>query len=671
MAERALATAFVNIVPGTQQLEQYLKKDLGDQAGMGGQIAGQKLGSGLVDKAKSFIGPLLATFSAVAVTRFVSESVTAASDLNEAGTAATAIFGDAVGKINKWAQGAATSLGQSNVQAIDAAKSFGIFGQAAGLAADDNAAFSMELGNLSADFASFYNATPDEAITAIGAALRGEAEPIRRFGVLMNDATLKAEAMKLGLIDSTKTALTPQQKILAAHALIMNQSAVAQGDFAKTSEGMANQQRIAAAQVENLKAKLGAVLLPVVTNLISVFNDKMMPAIEGFITGVKDGWAWIQANSSWLMPLAVGLTTMAIGFQIANTAATIAAAGGLMKYLAATKMGIAIQAAWNAVMAMNPLTIIIIAIVALVAALVWFFTQTELGQQIWQGFVDAIGMAWNWLWESVLKPVFDFIAAAFQFLWDVVISPIVSLILLYIGLWAALITFLWEAVIQPVFKFIGDIFNWLWTNVIKKVIDFIVDYFKMWGKIITWIWENVISPVFKFIGGIFDWLWKSVIEPVIKWITGAFEAVGKTVSDVFGGIGKFIKGVFDGILTVLKAPINAVIDFINLLIDGLNLIKIDIPDWVPGWGGKKIGFDIPHIPKLAKGGFVDSPTTALIGEAGPEVVTPLKDFERMMGIGNGNNSGKTINYYAAPNQSLDADQALFDALKRAKVLAGW
>lgn len=76
------------------------------------------------------------------------------------------------------------------------------------------------------------------------------------------------------------------------------------------------------------------------------------------------------------------------------------------------------------------------------------------------------------------------------------------------------------------------------------------------------------------------------------------------------------------------------------------------------------------IKKFATGGFVTGPTNALIGEAGPEVVYPLKDFERMMGLDQ-KSTGNTLIYNAAPNQSLDAEQALFQAMKRAKVVAGW
>jgi hypothetical protein len=75
-------------------------------------------------------------------------------------------------------------------------------------------------------------------------------------------------------------------------------------------------------------------------------------------------------------------------------------------------------------------------------------------------------------------------------------------------------------------------------------------------------------------------------------------------------------------------------------------------------------------PKLATGGLVTGPTNALIGEAGPELVIPLDKFESWMNMGMGGN-GKAINYYAAPNQSLDNEQELFQAMKRAKVVVGW
>jgi hypothetical protein len=120
---------------------------------------------------------------------------------------------------------------------------------------------------LSSDLASFNNTTPEQAINAIGSALRGEAEPLRAYGVLLDDASLRQSALSLGIIKTTKEALTPQQKVLAAQALIYQQTGAAQGDFERTSDGLANKTRILTAQLENAKTTIGEALLPIVLEL--------------------------------------------------------------------------------------------------------------------------------------------------------------------------------------------------------------------------------------------------------------------------------------------------------------------------------------------------------------------------------------------------------------------
>jgi hypothetical protein len=124
---------------------------------------------------------------------------------------------------------------------------------------------------LASDLASFYNTNADEAINAIGAALRGESEPIRKYGVLLDDATLKAKAMEMGLYDG-KGALDAQAKSLAAYEVILDQTTDAQGDFSRTSDGLAGQQKILTAQLENLKTTMGTNLLPVAKEVITQLN---------------------------------------------------------------------------------------------------------------------------------------------------------------------------------------------------------------------------------------------------------------------------------------------------------------------------------------------------------------------------------------------------------------
>jgi hypothetical protein len=222
---------------------------------------------------KNLAGTLGLALGAQEVIRFTKQTIDAASDLNETVSKSQQIFGTASKSVEQFASNSAKQFGMSKKTAIDAAASFGTFGKAAGLTGEDLGTFSTDLVALSADLASFGNTTPEEAALALGAALRGEAEPIRKFGVLLDDATLKQEALAMGLIETTKSALTPQQKVLAANAVILKQTSDAQGDFAKTSGGAANQQRIMSATLEDIQTKLGEKLLPAFQQGIQTLNE--------------------------------------------------------------------------------------------------------------------------------------------------------------------------------------------------------------------------------------------------------------------------------------------------------------------------------------------------------------------------------------------------------------
>lgn len=208
------------------------------------------------------------------------DAVKAASDLSETVSKVNVLFGETAKDIEDFADGAASALGQTKKQALDAAATFATFGKAAGLSGKDLSGFSTDFVKLASDLASFNNTSPEQAINAIGSALRGEAEPLRAYGVLLDDASLRQAALKLGIISTTKDALTPQQKVLAAQALIYEQTSAAQGDFERTSDGLANKTRILTAQLENAKTTIGAALLPIVLELATLFSEKVIPIVE-------------------------------------------------------------------------------------------------------------------------------------------------------------------------------------------------------------------------------------------------------------------------------------------------------------------------------------------------------------------------------------------------------
>jgi hypothetical protein len=199
------------------------------------------------------------------------EAVKAASDFNEEVSKSKVIFGDSADDIKAFSKTTASSLGISSTQALKATSTFATFGKASGLVGKDLTKFSKGATTLAADLGSFYNTNADDAILAIGSALRGESEPIRKYGVLLNESTIKAKAMEMGLYDGTG-ALDIQAKSLATYEVILDQTKDAQGDFARTSDGLAGQQKILDATFADLKTRLGTSLLPVMLEVVEQAN---------------------------------------------------------------------------------------------------------------------------------------------------------------------------------------------------------------------------------------------------------------------------------------------------------------------------------------------------------------------------------------------------------------
>lgn len=225
-------------------------KEIGQAEGALGKLsaAGKVLGATFAAAGASFV-----VFQGA---RFIGDSIKAAADLGESLSKTRVIFGESAREIERFSETAALALGQTRQQALDAASTFAVFGKAANLTGPELVNFSTRLTSLASDLSSFYNTNPADAITALGAALRGENEPIRRYGVMINEAALQQKALELGIIGSLGP-LTQQQKTLAAYELIFDQTKDAQGDFTRTQDGLANSTRTLQAAFENAKAAIG------------------------------------------------------------------------------------------------------------------------------------------------------------------------------------------------------------------------------------------------------------------------------------------------------------------------------------------------------------------------------------------------------------------------------
>jgi tape measure domain-containing protein len=307
--------------------------------------------------------------------------------------------------------------------------------------------------------------------------------------------------------------------------------------------------------------------------------------VSSAATAVNTGATNQNASALGRLTLAQRISSIAMGI---GTTATLIGAGALRVFGAAVKV------------AMGPVGIIIAIIGALVAGLVWFFTQTEVGQGIVQTAfaaikvaVAAVGDAFAWLWENAIKPAWDGIATGASWLWTSVLQPVFAGIGTavqavggwFVMLWTDYISppltaignavgYLWSAWISPVFQLIGAVvkwaagiiwtaasgivdvlagtlgaaFSWLWTGVIQPVFGFIGGAISTWWTVTSTIFMAVVSFLQGTLGAAFNWLWTSVIQPVFGFIGGAislwwnglvlpvFTAVTTTLRNVLGPV---------------------------------------------------------------------------------------------------------------------------------------
>ena len=205
-------------------------------------------------------------FASGVVIAGIKKLIDSASSLNETVGKSRVIFGASSASMEAWAETLATSFGISKQEGLEASAQFASMFQILKVGDKDAERMSKSLVELASDMGSFNDKSIEEALLAISSGLRGQNEPLLKFNIMLDAATLKAKALEMGLTDG-KGALDLQSKALAAYATIMQQSAVQQGNFGDTSDDLANSLKILAAESENASAAMGNKLLPAMTRI--------------------------------------------------------------------------------------------------------------------------------------------------------------------------------------------------------------------------------------------------------------------------------------------------------------------------------------------------------------------------------------------------------------------
>lgn len=279
-----------------------------------------------------------------------------ASAQEEAVNKAAQTFKESAKEVERWADTSANAYGLTKAEALSYSSTMGQILSASGIARDEMAEMSLTLLKLSGDMASFNDIDPTEALQKLQSGLVGEVEPLRAVGVLLSEAAVKRKAVAEG-IAAEGEALTDAQKVLARYQLILESTADQQGDFARTSESLANKQRIAAASAEDLGAKFGKILQPIFITGLDLAQDLVKRFDE--LDEAQKKWALGMAGAAVaagpLLTVFGSLTTSAVtlgsvmagmsagGGPIASIGASLAAVGPAGGLAIAALAGVALQ----------------------------------------------------------------------------------------------------------------------------------------------------------------------------------------------------------------------------------------------------------------------------------------------------------------------------------------
>lgn len=255
-----------------QQLGNLVWKITGDSTDFDKKLGSTSKKLAAFGKKANKIGKSLTKFVTLPLVGLGVAAVKLASDVNESINAVNVVFEDAADTIQDFGKTASTAAGLSRTEFNELATVIGAQLKQSGQDINDVADNTVNLTQRAADLASVFNTSVKDAAGALGAALRGESEPARRFGITISDAAVQAEALATGLVKS-KSEITDQIKVQARYSLILKQSNDVAGDFANTSDGVANSTRILLAEVKDVGAELGQILLPIVRDVISGLRD--------------------------------------------------------------------------------------------------------------------------------------------------------------------------------------------------------------------------------------------------------------------------------------------------------------------------------------------------------------------------------------------------------------
>lgn len=482
-----------------------------------------------VGRMQSALGKMAvpAAIAGAAVVAFGKNAVDAASRVQQSMGAVQTVFGKSAGQVERWAAGAADSVGLAKSEYGELASTLGASLKNMGVPMGQLAGQTNDLIKLGADLSATYGGTTKEAVEALGSALRGETDPIERYGISIKQATIEAEMARRGTDKLTGAAAT-QAKTQALLALVTKQSGKAVGAFAREADTAEGQAQRNAAAWENAQAAIGLAFLPAVTAA-----SKALAAM-----GV-----WVEKNSKLAQILIVVIGGVAAAILAANVA--------LKAYAVATEVvGVVSKATWLA----NPVFLVVAAVVALAVGIVVLYKKSktfrDLVNKLWStaksvfGKIgdlarkagDAIGDAWRHA-RDLAKTA----AGVIRDVWRVLFAAIRG----YLQAWRAYFALVFS-VVKGIVKTVVAVMKGDWRgafDAIRGIVAAFRDFFRSIFNLLPEPVQRVVEKIKTGLGGAFDWLTSklsglgSKLAAPFDLMTGAVQDVIDVVQDLIGWLG--------------------------------------------------------------------------------------------------------------------------------------
>jgi hypothetical protein len=572
------------------------------------------------DKFAAGMGELAipAAAAGAAVVAFGKGALDAASASQQAIGAVNSVFGDSAAQVQAWAATSADAVGLSTSAYEAMASTVGAQLQNMGVDQKTAAGKTNDLITMGADLAATFGGSTADAVSALGAALRGEADPAERYGLSLSQTAVAARMAKDGTDKLTGTAKTAA-KAQTVLQLATEQAAGANGQFARESDTAEGAAQRSAAAYENAQAAIGQGLLPVMTTL------------QTALAGVAQ---WMGQNSTAVLVAVAVIGALAAAVLIVNGAlalASAATAAWTAVQLISTAVTTGATAAWtalSAVMAANPVMIVVIAVIALIAGIILLWRNCEAFRNFVTGMWKAIAGAATAAWSAISSAA----SAAWSAIRSVV-GSVVGAITSAVSSAGAVIQGIWNTIrgaAQSAWSAIGSLVASVVGGIRSAVSGIVGGIVSAWNSVrsaaescwnairslVSTVTSGISSAVSGMLGGI-QAVWSSIQSAGMA----VWGPIASAAESAFGGIMSVIGSVQDAIDSVIGG-IQSAASFVSDLwgkITGASSAAASIPVPKAAAPAGAVGFTAASSPSLGRSGLL-APRATTAAVAGPTII---------------------------------------------------